>query len=797
MNRSGLPSYVSSGLSRHRRHASLCPLAVCLFALLATASAIAQPAASADALSTDPLTRPAPFAAHVLHVGFPRAGFQRGIGSHVAQAGRFAPMLVEVANRTDKPLLQARVLVRVPDADGDLLSFAAEVSVPPASTETFTLALAALPGLHGNPRGVTVHLVDQNQNLLASSTYDALGEIHLLTDGRSLCLVISDTDLYPLNDAGPTESLLNPAQQPLFTTDLAFARTTIRALPADPRLLEGIDCIVWENARFDALLPGQAQALLTWVRAGGWLVVCPGAAPAQLPDGHPMLPLLAGRSRPGSPLRATLENDGNPVFVPLQRLEPADSAAVVILQARAEEQVSDRLPALLRRRVELGSVSLAACSWSDLMQLIRPADRTAAAGMVLGLSRRTGSRETAAIPTGLFGPGGMTGSAPLDLAAAVRRPIDFTELGGAYMAGGLWIALIYVLLNTLVLQRFLSIRQRLALNWPMFAAVGLVGSAILLTSVLLIRGSDLRVQRLDVWTLHAGESTAHAWSVVGVLSGVDQRVDVALEPLPGQPAAWLSPVVPITLRQDSFPDPVVYRSNTDAPDADGGIAAARLRGTLKQFAGTAGVRIDGSVHASLRLREGGTMAGQIRNSLGVDLQDALLIWTNEPRDRLSARLEPVSVSWASIGEIKAGEEAVVEARHLAWLRQAPPERTSFSQRYLEAHADLSRSGPANASSLALLLSAQRIDPSSNEADPPGIARALVTHLELLSRLKPARHGQHGEALLLASVQQTRSGGLTALATPNKATDNLRIDGQPPDGYADRTVLLRVIVQVQP
>jgi hypothetical protein len=564
---------------------------------------------------------------HVAHVGFPRIQ-----GGDVIRSGVWVPIIVDLA-LAEQPSFDGSVRAAQADDDGDECFDTVEVHIrsETGGTQRVYLYVPANP-LRGqgrsyvevrNAEGEAVKVVTQ-------------GELSYRAEPAEPPTVIAADDLLVLSisssTVGRVSELLSSEKRSLFTRDVQIAHMSPTDLPELWIGLEGVDYIVWDDARPEELTQRQLEALLEWVRQGGTLLMAasqtagslrltkliepvlpvdigPLAAVDRLPDvRRTLLDPPAGAEE----VRRTVtgwEGDPFPSPIPVVRCTRRADSIVV---ARENGIPSDLVA---RRRLGRGHVVFVGVTLRDLFSA--PGGVAKFFATTFHLTPLSKSDDPRATPVSLFG--------------RVVSAIAFSTSGSVYLLTAGAFSVLYVLAATFGTWRFLRAKAMVHHSWTAFAMVGFAASALSVVVVGSMRGFGDRLHQIAIIDADGGQTRGFGTAFFGLKTSLDAEVDLWLAPdwigagEPTETSCFLRAIPEGTDPLEgvsSFADPEEYRVVPGSAVIDG----VRIRATLKRFEGRWEGPLAGKLTGQIQVRGGRiTEDSFVVNQLGVHLRDCYLL----------------------------------------------------------------------------------------------------------------------------------------------------------------------------
>ncbi|MHC4233670.1 MAG: hypothetical protein ACYSUQ_01000 [Planctomycetota bacterium] len=626
----------------------------------------------------------------VVHVGFP-AGF-----GHAIREGAWVPIVVDLSLE-GQAVFDGFLRVEQPDRDGDLVVNQVEVHLRAdgGASRRYTLYCVVGPS-GGRPRSLSVDLLDVDGAV-----------VEVVCDGelvRSLKLpqnpeAISDREYLILTLTpgvlGKILHLTTPDQADKFDRRIVLAHIQPEELPDRWQGLEAVDCIVWDAADATKLTGAQLEALVTWVRHGGLLMIAASQTADTLAKSKqiaPILPVEIGRAdstirlgefrkkllgvRWSSEEQSAYLDAPDPEAESLRRYYLRKVPIVHCRTAPGAETVlrEDEIQAdmVARRSVGRGAVVFVAAELADLLndegvKAVEFYKRT------LQL-RAPRSDDPTISSTRLF--------------PYLDSTVGFRRSTGLYLLGALLFAIAYLGIATFGSWTFLRSRGWTRHSWSAFSIVAGAATALSLFAVQGMRGVGQSLQQLTIVDATVGSGAAMATAYFGLKTGTHTVLDAwmpadyAQMTEPQRTACSLKPT-PSTLEAYAtgsvYADPARYRL---AP-ASALLQDVPIRATLKQFEGRWFGHLRRTVEADVRIVTQRDDTGQskgpsddstVTNNLGCGLTDCLLIQPRgDPFDSLvdqTPRHDKLLVF--ELGEIADGEKIFLADRIYTNQRTGAP-----------------------------------------------------------------------------------------------------------------------------
>lgn len=595
---------------------------------------------------------------NVTHVGFPS---QHG---DIVRNGEWTPIIVDVA-LVGQASFEGSVRATQLDIDGDEYSDSVELHLLKESGGTQRVFLY-IPLTTGRLRDkVSVEVLNTENEAVHVVSQGVRG---MRAEPAADIQFAQNDDLVVLSVSGGTSGRVDEL------SDNKLADKTTRSIrvahlsPSDlPPLwigLESIDCIVWDEASPQDLSASQLEALLTWVRKGGKLLIAASRTagtlkltksidailPAEIGDVTTVKNLRDMReklvSAPSAELRAGVSeikwlDTDFPMLATAVKCKRRSDALVIWNEPAIHSDL------ITQRREGGGHVIYSGITLRDLFS---------APGGVAKFYREVFH---------LLVPDGTekeTNPNPLSLFGDVVSAISFSVSGSAYLLIAAIFSLAYVALATLGTWSFLGIKGWRQHSWTAFAIVAFAASLASISVVGSIRGIGDRLHQIAIVDADAGAIHGRGTAFFGVKSGLDKRLDFWL------PDDWVSAREPILTdcflrpisadsqytEAGSFADPTHY----SLVPSTAGLRNVRLRGTLKEFEGRWDGPLGGKLTGKITVERGEVAQDSyVVNQLGVELYDCVLL-----RAALNTNGTTVSRDGAiyveKLGDIPKGETRV-------------------------------------------------------------------------------------------------------------------------------------------
>ncbi|MCC6358719.1 MAG: hypothetical protein IT450_08245 [Phycisphaerales bacterium] len=556
------------------------------------------------------------------------AGFEaKSQSGSVVRLGQWFPILGGFIAAGEN--FQGSFTIERPDLDGDRVTYSSGlVAVTANAAEPRRVWSYAVSNFDPNSGNLAIDIVDSRGVILPGPS--ALFPASLSNDW-DLVLDISESAVVSLNrfdmSGAGTENLIITYGSRRTIRPICVARLPARNLPDRWFGLEAVDTLVWDEPDTDRVSAEQMAAVVRWVRNGGKLVLGIGPAWSKLIR-SPLAEILPyeGDSPPAEVDR--LSATGNFVRNYMKTLRPEDfdtpfiavtaglrSDAIAYLKDSTPEGQAINLMAL--RWVGSGRVTALATRIRDLDQA-RPSEQfyrdlidvNAPPAKFNDKERESQNYSNPIIP--MYGP--------------FMAPIEFSRAASIRLMIAFLFVAAYIVASTIGSWVWLRRKNLTTLSWTIFAGFAVVGSALGLTAVVVVRGVLDRVASVTVLDLEAGsgETRGHVW--FGYKSAQRKTVELSL---PGE-GNFLRPLAAAAIASYATPERYLARP------AEAALADVPMRATLKQFEGFWEGKLEGSVRAGLVVdRKTGRLTEDswIQNDLGVDISSAYLLFY-DPRINL-------------------------------------------------------------------------------------------------------------------------------------------------------------------
>ncbi|MCP4246781.1 MAG: hypothetical protein GY778_07005 [bacterium] len=625
----------------------------------------------------------------VVHVGFP------SLRGHVVRPGAWVPVAVELSLE-GQDSFEGSLRVEQPDQDGDLVYDEVPVQLHGvAASRRYVLYCLAQPTT-GRPTSFEIELLDATGAVVEVVADGELARSmrpgqppQRLSDRAYLILSLTS------GQKGSLAYLTTPDQQDKFDREMHVAHLEPDELPDRWHGLEMVDCIVWDRADATELTGPQLEALTTWVRQGGVLMMAAArtadtlAASKQL---APMLPVDIGRAisteklptlrgkllgaRP--PERPEAEDDDPdqsrledeeldnyyPEPLPVVPCATAVGAETVLFEKELDATI------IARRRLGRGVVVFVGAELAHLMKAdgIRPVEFYKATLQLRGPR----------------GAGAELSPPSANLFTTLSGTVGFRRSTGLYLLGALLFSMVYVGGATFGSWAFLRARGWTRHAWSTFALVAGGAAVLSLMAVQTMRGVGRSLQQLTVVDNVVGTTAATATAYFGIKTGTHTELDLwlpsdyAQETEPGRTDCYLKPMPPgddLQAGGGGYADPTRNRVLPGSAEVRG----VPVRATLKQFEGRWSGHLRRTVDGDITIESGRddsvdqsagviTPTSTITNNLGTALTNCYLIqpvgnafqgtvWIPRGSDAFEGR-----ILVHQLGDIADGEQIAVADR---------------------------------------------------------------------------------------------------------------------------------------
>ncbi len=448
--------------------------------------------------------------------------------SSLLKIGRFNVVRAEISNG-DK---EFSGLVRFSTEDPDGIETRFEVPIRLAPFQSSSVSGLVSPG-QAMPR-ITARLIGENGRDAVPGSEIPLDKLNVVTASIRVVGVMgfpAGVEQLP-NLPGLTVNIRTNQKS------LAVVPLQGNQLPGRVESLEAIDDLVIDTSNpqvLESIDAGRAEAIKAWVRAGGHLVIVVGAQRQQLLDSSlkPILPAIPAGSVRSFDLGAieSLVASRNPIVGTGKSLtvtkfdEIAQRGGVVI-------DTASSTPLLVRGMHGFGRVTLIGLDVNDGPFAVWK-DRTLFWAKALDLRRQVQeeSRNTGNNP--LAANGGFYQAGASDIASLLRSAID--QFAGVKVVGfGLVVTLIVIYLLAIGPGDFLLVKyllKRPELTWVTFPLLVAIVTGVVYVLTYRFKGSDLRINKIDVVDLDYVGRTSRGWSSASIFSPVNADYKAGFTPV--------------------------------------------------------------------------------------------------------------------------------------------------------------------------------------------------------------------------------------------------------------------------
>jgi hypothetical protein len=567
-----------------------------------------------------------------------RVGFPTVRTGDVVRSGSWAPILVDLA-LVGQAAFDGRIQVAQFDTDGDQAHDSVEVHLraDTGGTQRIMLYVPANPNRDDGKLYIELLTTEGEAQQVVSQgvlTYraTAAGQAEDIHDDI-LILDVSSATL------GRVRDLVDPQRSLVFRRPVRVAHISPTELPELWIGLEAVDYIVWDDARPEELTQRQREALVTWARLGGTLLIAASRTASALklsPELDAILPASIGevtevdnlpvvrRRLVGQPLdeedrlsRRTAVADWfmEPFTHPVPVVHATRRARAVALPG--DEGTSVGSDVVTRWIVDRGVVVFSAVVLKDLFS--GSGEPAGFFQNVLELETAENDEDTQASPQPLF--------------PNIVSAIAFSTSATVYLLAAFAFSVAYLAVATGGVWWFLGRRGLRHHSWSAFALVAGAASILSVMAVNAIRGFGETLHQVGVIDLTAGDNFGSATAYFGVKSGTDKELDLWLPSDPvreTEPTATRCFVRALPAAGDlmraspgaGFADPESYQ----VVPASAVIADVRLRATLKRFESRWEGPLRGTVDGEVSIaRRRITDDSFVVNSLDVPLRDCWLL----------------------------------------------------------------------------------------------------------------------------------------------------------------------------
>lgn len=636
-----------------------------------------------------------PVSGKIVSAGF-RADNQTG---YVARLGQWIPIVCELrANQSDH--FQGRLICEQRDLDGDRVAYVeSPLVVTGGGADKRAWVYAASLGKSADvPRSVNVVADD---GALITSLNTASAEVEFLDDCTLLVLDLSDRPIARLQGRVQSSNAFSHDRfnDRNYLRDCVVSNMPCEQVPDRWYGLEAVDIVIWDKPQPSRLSNAQLEALATWVRFGGQLVLGVGASWSSI-RGTALEPLLPYKGDEPNVEARRLGRflDAFKVGAAVDDEFPHPISVCMAALAGGNEMRTwwDRLPdgrsvnLIVMNPVGAGRVTAVATAISDLLSVSVKND----------FYHQLLDLQPAAAPWLQAGREAFLGPlASGNLTQHITRPTDFGGVGAVLRFSVFAFVVAYIFVATLGSWWWLS-RQSLAhFSWTVFALCAVVASVLGVVMVNLTRGLSTGLNAVQIVDLEAGQRQGAGPCWFGYASPLRQTIDLSLEGT----GSFLRPMTQSRLMSESeYSTPTQY----EVVPARALLHRATMRASLKQLEGFWNGELDGTINGQIVLDgQTGRVSGEswVRNELGASITEAYLLYLDPRLDAstifraapnatdyrgvLNYRGDPaisaMNVLVAVVGPLKPGERstaaiggreyAVFDREYAAWQADLKPE----------------------------------------------------------------------------------------------------------------------------
>ncbi len=590
----------------------------------------------------------------VRHTGFPCGG------ADAFRPGYWCPALVSLKNSGDEHL-NARLVLRQRDKDGDVIVAESVVTLT-AGGEERPYRLDFIANRPNTAGAFLISLIDEDGRSVpihsaSGVVQQALPAPQVMPINEQTTLVI-DLSSRPLSGL----DLLSDANEKKLRRPLLISRFRPEDLPDRWFSLRGAQAIIWDRPEVDRLSPQQIQALITYVRAGGTLVLAAGRTFESL-EASPLgtiLPVTGSGTRSVEQLPQAWSKflrpggwtGSVPMYVPPITVADVRGKPGAVVWCR-EDALG--LPSIVRWRWGSGLVVFVAGELRDLFQITDQAGQERFYKASLGLLEEAKGPEQKQV--------GWMGQA--DLYDHMHGIIAFEAVGGSFLILVVLLVGAYILLASLATWGWLRNRNALEHCWTAFAVVALCCSVLGVVAVQTVRGFGTRLRQTCIVDVSVPANNRGPLEYQGVgyfglktSTHVDLDVRVASGERAEGSARHRSFLKPLASNRMDLAQSYVAPDTYFLRPGRAMLESVAIRGTLKRFEGCWFGTLKGGFGAMLEVDATGRLSGRswLRNDLGFDLVDC---WLLLPRtDRIGGMGRDTQIYLFEIGRLPHGEGAI-------------------------------------------------------------------------------------------------------------------------------------------
>lgn len=583
----------------------------------------------------------------VTRVGFPEVG-----EGDIVRVGAWAPIHVDV-DLIDQASFDGLVRAAQFDTDGDRAFDEVPIHLRSESGGR-RIVLYLVPNPERGDPSFWVELLDEEGEAVEVVSQ---GQLTFRAEPAQQPRLVGADDLVILSvshgTAGHVQELAEANRKDAYRRPVHIAHVGASELPDLWKGLEGVDGVVWDDARPEELTDRQLAALLDWTRFGGRLLMAGSrtsgslkideATRAALPADLGGVDVVANLPRAREkllgppteesdiPTTAATTKDPNwfmepfPAPIEVVSLTPRGNSRILVLEE------STARPLLVEGRLGQGSVVYFAAALRDFF---------------------SGKGLTPPFFEYVFDIEKLRGEPSVfqyrSLFDHVVSAIAFARSASAYLLAAFLFSGAYLAAATGGVWWFLGRRGWRHHSWTGFALLAIVASGLSVLAVKQVHGFGDALHQVSVIDLDAGERVGVTTTYFGLKSGSDKTVDVWMpaDPLsatdPQATTSFLRPL-PASGRAlelgSTFADPQGYALRPGSA----AVEDVRIRSTLKRFEGRSEISVGGTVTGSITIR-GKRVDGDasIRNDLGVTLTDCYVLQSERGlRDISGARSDGI------------------------------------------------------------------------------------------------------------------------------------------------------------
>ncbi|MFH1745895.1 MAG: hypothetical protein ABIG44_02510 [Planctomycetota bacterium] len=590
-----------------------------------------------------------PVVGDVAMVGF-RASRTSGTG-YLAREGQWIPIQARLTVQGSQ-MFQGQLSFETADLDGDLIAFReSPVTVTPDAGLKRAWCYAAWQQTpYTMSRTRKLDIISADGVLINQLT---VPEVDFISNDTMLILDISDERLTHLRGLFET-----PNWRPRdpgcgvrpYYRNIAVAAMPAADLPDRWFGLEAVDVVLWDRPNPAALSNAQMEALTSWVRRGGQLVVGIGQNWPAIRDSAlaEIIPLQSQPATAGAEsVPASVETNSMPRFfgelvedayqTSVPPPERTFRSPVVVTTAEAKPGALRAFKTMIAGNITIdlitiqwigsGRVIAVAASLRDLTR-VPVNDKFYAHLFDLNtLSDNFRNSEGETFNYTLFDS--------TSLYSEVVSPTSFGGWGSLLVLAAFAFVVVYIGLATLVSWWWLKQHSLVSLSWTVFAVFAVVASVLSLGTVTVLRGVQRGVHAFSLVDLEAGRPEARARCYFGYRSPIRRSINLTL----AGDGSYLRPMTRDPQGAGVYATPQRYSAIANRALLE----ATPMRATLKQFEGFWEGTVDGKIQAALTANKGSgeiTLGSWIYNDLNVDLTGGYLIYVDPRFDMYDQRRGP-------------------------------------------------------------------------------------------------------------------------------------------------------------